>query len=273
MSKHQEDSLEKLNVNRLKSFKKSGRVITMLTAYDYTMAKLLDESGIDMILVGDSAANVMAGHSTTLPITLQQMCYHGVSVVRAVKRAFVVVDMPFGSYQTSKEQAVSSAIKIMKETGADAVKLEGGEYIADSVKAIVNSGIPVVGHLGLTPQSVHILSGYGLRAKEEEEANKLIKEARLLESVGCSFLVLEKVPKAIAKKVSEMLSIPVIGIGAGNEVDGQVLVLQDMLGMNDGFAPKFLRKFGDVGTSIKNAVSEYIDAVQTKDFPNSNESY
>lgn len=273
MSKHQEDGLGKLNVNRLKSFKKSGRAITMLTAYDYTMAKLLDESGIDMILVGDSAANVMAGHSTTLPITLDQMIYHGSSVVRAVNRAFVVIDMPFGSYQSSKEQAVSSAIRIMKETGADAVKLEGGKFVSESVRAIVESGIPVVGHLGLTPQSVHILSGYGLRAKESDEADKLINDALLLESVGCSFLVLEKIPKTIAKKVSEMLSIPVIGIGAGNDVDGQVLVLQDMLGMNDGFTPKFLRKFGDIGTNIRNAVSEYIEAVQTRDFPNDNESY
>lgn len=273
MSVHQQDNCEKLNINRLKSFKTSGRIITMLTAYDYTMAKLLDSSGIDMILVGDSASNVMAGYDTTLPITVEEMIYHGRAVTKAVKRAFVVVDMPFGSYQISKEQSLTSAIKIMKETGADAVKLEGGEFIADSIRAIVNSGIPVVGHLGLTPQSVHILSGYGLRAKDEVEAKKLIDDALLLQDAGCSFLVLEKVPKELAKKVSEMLQIPVIGIGAGNGVDGQVLVLQDMLGMNDGFTPKFLRKFGNIGENIKEAVFDYINAVQSKDFPNDKESY
>lgn len=273
MSKHSNDGMNKLTVSKLKAYKEESKKISMLTAYDYTMASLLDKAGIDMILVGDSAANVMAGHSTTLPITIEQMIYHGASVVKAVNRSFVVVDMPFGSYQVGKQQAIESAIRIMKETGADAVKLEGGEYILDSIRAIVSSGIPVVGHLGLTPQSVHILSGYGLRAKDNKESETLKREAKLLQEAGCSFLVLEKIPKHIASEVSKSLDIPVIGIGAGNEVDGQVLVLQDMLGMNNDFKPKFLRCFSNIGDQVVDAVSRYIESVRTSDFPNDGESY
>lgn len=273
MSKSQVLSKDKRTINKLKSYKAEKRKITMLTAYDYTMAKIVDSAGIDMILVGDSAANVMAGYSTTLPISLDEMIYHGKSVVRAVDNAFVVIDMPFGSYQVSKEQAVSSAIRIMKETGADAVKLEGGNYVKDSIKAIVNSGIPVVGHLGLTPQSVHILSGYGLQAKDDTEALELKKEAKDLEEAGISFLVLEKIPSKLAKEIAEELTIPVIGIGAGAEVDGQVLVLQDMLGLNSDFKPKFLRRFANLGDIMAQAITEYIESVQNSTFPNENESY
>lgn len=273
MSKHTEDSLVKLTLPKLQAYKRDGRAIAMLTAYDYTMAKLIDSAGVDMILVGDSASNVMAGHATTLPITLDEMIYHGRSVVRAVKRAFVVVDMPFGSYQINKEQAITSAIRIMKETGADAVKLEGGKEVAESIRSIVNAGIPVVGHLGLTPQSVHAFGGYQLRAKTKEEAERLMEDSGLLQSIGCSFLVLEKIPSALASDVSRSLSIPVIGIGAGVGVDGQVLVSQDMLGMNDGFSPKFLRRFANVGQQIEQAVREYVESVSNRSFPNDTEAY
>ena len=245
----------------------------MLTAYDYTMARLVDAAGVDMILVGDSAANVMAGHTTTLPITLEQMIYHGSCVVRGVQHAFVVVDMPFGSYQVSAEQAVSSAIQIMKETGADAVKLEGGERLFPAIRLIIEAGIPVVGHLGLTPQSVHQLGGYGLQGKDGAAADKLLEEAQGLERLGCCAVVLEKVPGQVAKRVAQTLHIPVIGIGAGVDVDGQVLVLQDMLGMEDRFAPKFLRRFAAVGEAIKDATASYVASVKERSFPNESESY
>lgn len=247
--------------------------IAMLTAYDYTMARLVDASGVDMILVGDSAANVMAGHSTTLPITLDQMIYHASSVVRGVQRAFVVVDMPFGSYQISRETALASAIRIMKESGADAVKIEGGSAVYDAIQGIIEAGIPVVGHLGLTPQSVHQLGGFGLQAKGEAEAERLLDEAKRLDSLGCCALVLEKIPARLAERVARSVSTPVIGIGAGAEVDGQVLVLQDMLGMDDSFSPKFLRRFGRVGEAISQAVEAYVEAVKTSDFPNASEAY
>ena len=253
--------------------KTQGEPIAMLTAYDYTMARLVDTAGVDMILVGDSAANVMAGHTTTLPITLEQMIYHGSCVVRGVQHAFVVVDMPFGSYQVSAEQAVSSAIQIMKETGADAVKLEGGERLFPAIRLIIEAGIPVVGHLGLTPQSVHQLGGYGLQGKEGAAADKLLEEARGLERLGCCAVVLEKVPAQVAKRVAQTLHIPVIGIGAGVDVDGQVLVLQDMLGMEDRFAPKFLRRFAAVGEAIKDATASYVASVKERSFPNESESY
>lgn len=247
--------------------------ITMLTAYDYTMARLLDTAGIDILLVGDSAANVMAGHTTTLPITLDQMIYHGSCVVRGARRAFVVVDMPFGSYQISEETALASAVRIMKETGADAVKLEGGAHLFSTIQRLVASGIPVVGHLGLTPQSVHQLGGYGLQAQEGEAADRLYQEALGLEQSGCCALVLEKVPAEVAARVAEALRIPVIGIGAGSGVDGQVLVSQDMLGMEDSFSPKFLRRFAQLGDLIKGAVGDYITAVKERSFPSESESY
>lgn len=253
--------------------KAQGEPIAMLTAYDYTMARLIDASGVDMILVGDSAANVMAGHTTTLPITLDQMIYHGACVVRGVSRAFVVVDMPFGSYQVSPEQAVASAIRMMKETGADALKLEGGERLYPAIQLITEAGIPVVGHLGLTPQSVHQLGGYGLQGKEGAAADRLLEEAQGLERVGCCALVLEKVPAKVAQRVAQQLRIPVIGIGAGADIDGQVLVSQDMLGLEDRFTPKFLRRFAQLGELVKEATSSYVTAVKERSFPASSESY
>lgn len=253
--------------------KQDGEPITMLTAYDYTMARLLDESGIDVLLVGDSAANVMAGHPTTLPITLDQMIYHGSSVVRGVKRALVIVDMPFGSYQVSKEQALDSAVRLMKETGADAIKLEGAEGLIDAVTQIVRSGIPVCGHLGLTPQSVHQLGGFRLQGKDEDSAARLMEDAFRLEEAGCFALVLEKVPAKLAEHVANRLRIPVIGIGAGANVDGQVLVAQDMLGMEDRFQPKFLRRFATLGEQIREAASSYASAVKERSFPSDVESY
>jgi len=240
----------------------------MLTAYDYTLAKIIDSAGIDIILVGDSASNVMAGHETTLPITLDQMIYHASSVVRATERALVVVDMPFGTYQGNSKKAIDSAIRIMKETGGHSVKLEGGSEIIDSIKRILSAGIPVMGHLGLTPQSIYKFGTYTVRAKEEEEANKLIEDAKLLEQSGCFALVLEKVPAALAKKVASSISIPVIGIGAGANVDGQVLVLHDMLGMNHDFNPRFLRRYLNLHDEITQAVSKYISDVKSSDFPN-----
>ena len=253
--------------------KQEGKKITMLTAYDYTMARLIDSVGVDILLVGDSAANVMAGHSTTLPITLEQMVYHGASVVRATEHALVVVDMPFGSYQVSDEVALSSAVRLMKETGCDALKLEGGAILYPLIKRLTTLGIPVMGHLGLTPQSVHQLGGYHLQGKSEEDAHHLEQEALGLEEAGCFALVLEKVPATLAERVAKRLHIPVIGIGAGSGVDGQVLVSQDMLGMEESFSPKFLRRFGQVGSAIRTAVGDYIEAVRDGSFPSESESY
>ena len=247
-----------------------GEKISMLTAYDFSMAALIDQAGIDVILVGDSASNVMAGNVTTLPI---QMIYHGKSVVRAVKRALVAVDMPFGSYQGNSKEAVASAIRIMKETHADCVKMEGGAEIRESVERILSAGIPVMGHLGLTPQSINKFGTYTVRAREEAEAKKLIEDAHLLEEIGCFALVLEKIPATLATRVAEELTIPVIGIGAGGGVDGQVLVMHDMLGINKGFSPRFLRRYADLSTTITEAVQAYIKDVKTRDFPNEKEQY
>lgn len=271
MSVHTE--IKKVTTDTLRKMKQKGEKISMLTAYDFTTAKMVDAGGVDTILVGDSAANVMAGYSTTLPITLDQMIYHAQSVVRGVKRAFVIVDLPFGTYQSNPEKALESAIRIMKETDAHAIKLEGGAEVADSIKKIVDAGIPVMGHLGLTPQSINQFGGYGLRAKEEAEAEKLLADAQLLEEMGCFGLVLEKIPATLAKKVTEQLSIPTIGIGAGVDCDGQVLVYHDMVGMNEGFAPKFLRKYLNLYTEITNAVAEYVADVKSQSFPNEKESY
>ena len=245
----------------------------MLTAYDYSMAKLIDEAGMDVILVGDSASNVMAGNITTLPMTLDQMIYHGKSVMRAVKRALVVVDMPFGSYQGNSKEAVASAIRIMKETGADCVKMEGGAEIQESIIRILSAGIPVMGHLGLTPQSINKFGTYTVRAKEEAEAQKLVEDAHLLEEIGCFSIVLEKIPAKLAGEVARELSIPIIGIGAGGQVDGQVLVMHDMLGINKGFSPRFLRRYADLSSIITDSVKNYIKDVKTCDFPNESEQY
>ena len=264
---------KRVTTNSLQEIKKSGNKISMLTAYDYTLAKIIDSAGIDIILVGDSASNVMAGHETTLPITLDQMIYHASSVVRAVNRALVVVDMPFGTYQGNSKKAIDSAIRIMKETGGHSVKLEGGSEIIDSVKRILSAGIPVMGHLGLTPQSIYKFGTYTVRAKEEEEAKKLIADAKLLEESGCFAIVLEKIPAHLAKKITNELKIPVIGIGAGGDVDGQVLVLHDMLGMNHDFNPRFLRRYLNLHDDISNAVSQYISDVKSSDFPDKNEQY
>ena len=253
--------------------KANGEKISMLTAYDYTFAKLLDSAGIDVLLVGDSASNVMAGHETTLPITLDQMIYHASSVIRGVTRALVVVDLPFGTYQSDPKKALRSATRIMKESGAHAIKLEGGKEEAESIRRIVNAGIPVMGHLGLTPQSIHQFGGFGLRAKEEAEAQKLKDDAKLLEQLGCFAIVLEKIPAALAEEVAKSVRIPIIGIGAGNGVDGQVLVMHDMLGMSNEFHPKFLRKYANLQEVITEAVTHYIADVKSVDFPNENESY
>lgn len=253
--------------------KANGEKISMLTAYDYTFAKLLDSAGIDVLLVGDSASNVMAGHETTLPITLDQMIYHASSVIRGVTRALVVVDLPFGTYQSDPKKALHSATRIMKESGAHAIKLEGGKEEAESIRRIVNAGIPVMGHLGLTPQSIHQFGGFGLRAKEEAEAQKLKEDAKLLEQLGCFAIVLEKIPAALAEEVAKSIRIPIIGIGAGNGVDGQVLVMHDMLGMSNEFHPKFLRKYANLQEVINEAVTHYIADVKSVDFPNENESY
>lgn len=253
--------------------KANGEKISMLTAYDYTFAKLLDSAGIDVLLVGDSASNVMAGHETTLPITLDQMIYHASSVIRGVTRALVVVDLPFGTYQSDPKKALRSATRIMKESGAHAIKLEGGKEEAESIRRIVNAGIPVMGHLGLTPQSIHQFGGFGLRAKEEAEAQKLKEDAKLLEQLGCFAIVLEKIPAALAEEVAKSVRIPIIGIGAGNGVDGQVLVMHDMLGMSNEFHPKFLRKYANLQEVINEAVTHYIADIKSVDFPNENESY
>ena len=268
-----ESKVRAVTTLRLKQMKEQGEKISMITSYDYSMAKIDDAAGIDVILVGDSAANVMAGHQTTLPITLDQMIYHASSVVRGVERALVVCDMPFGTYQGDPQTALNSAVRIMKESGADAVKLEGGEEILDSVKRILTAGIPVMAHLGLTPQSIHKFGGYGLRAKEEAEAEKLIHDAKLLEEAGCFAVVLEKIPAALAKRVTESLTVPTIGIGAGAGTDGQVLVVHDMLGINKGFSPKFLRRYADLHTIMTEAVEHYVEDVKSGDFPNENEQY
>lgn len=253
--------------------KASKEKITMLTAYDFTTAKMVDAGGVDAILVGDSAANVMAGYETTLPITLDHMIYHTQCVVRGVERALVVADLPFGTYQSNPEKALESAVRMMKEGGAHAIKIEGGEEIAESIKKIVNAGIPVMGHLGLTPQSIYQFGSYKVRAKEDAEADKLIADAKLLEELGCFSLVLEKIPADLAKKVTESISIPTIGIGAGNNCDGQVLVYHDMVGMNKGFKPKFLRQYLDLYTEITGAVGQYVADVKTSEFPSEKESY
>ena len=245
----------------------------MLTSYDYSMAKIVDAAGVDVILVGDSAANVMAGYETTVPITLDAMIYHARSVVRAVERALVVVDLPFGTYQGNSKMALDSAIRIMKETEADAVKLEGGEEILESVERILTAGIPIMGHLGLTPQSIHKFGTYTVRAREEAEAEKLVRDARLLEETGCFAVVLEKIPAVLAERVSKELSIPTIGIGAGGGTDGQVLVIHDMLGINKGFSPRFLRRYADLHTVMTDAVGRYVADVKSQDFPNEQEQY
>ena len=257
----------------LTAMKLRGEKIAMLTAYDFSMAKIIDQAGIDIILVGDSASNVMAGHQSTLPITLDQMIYHAQSVVRAVERALVVVDLPFGTYQGNSKEALCSAIRIMKETGAQAVKLEGGREIVESVQRILSAGIPVMGHLGLTPQSIHKFGTYVVRAKEEQEAQKLLADANLLEETGCFAIVLEKIPAVLAKKVAENAKIPIIGIGAGKDVDGQVLVVHDMLGINQDFSPRFLRRYHNLYAEITGSVTSYIKDVRNRDFPNENEQY
>ena len=253
--------------------KANGEKISMLTAYDYTFAKLLDSAGIDVLLVGDSASNVMAGHETTLPITLDQMIYHASSVIRGVTRALVVVDLPFGTYQSDPKKALRSATRIMKESGAHAIKLEGGNEEAESIRRIVNAGIPVMGHLGLTPQSIHQFGSFALRAKEEAEAQKLKEDAKLLEQLGCFAIVLEKIPAKLAEEVAKSVRIPIIGIGAGSAVDGQVLVMHDMLGMSNEFHPKFLRKYANLQEIINEAVTHYIQDVKAVEFPNENEQY
>lgn len=264
---------KRVTTKSLIEMKRSGEKISMLTAYDYSLGKIVDGAGIDVILVGDSASNVMAGHETTLPITLDQMIYHASSVVRAASRALVVVDLPFGSYQSDSKEALRSAIRIMKESGGHAIKLEGGKEIKESIKRILNAGIPVMGHLGLTPQSIYKFGSYTVRAKEEAEAEKLKEDALFLEKMGCFAVVLEKVPAKLAKEVAESLSIPVIGIGAGNGVDGQVLVLHDVLGITHEFHPRFLRRYMNLYEDITSAVSRYVEDVKNVDFPNEDEQY
>lgn len=268
-----ESKVRAVTTLRLKEMKDRGEKIAMLTSYDYSMAKIVDAAGVDVILVGDSAANVMAGYETTVPITLDAMIYHARSVVRAVERALVVVDLPFGTYQGNSKMALDSAIRIMKETEADAVKLEGGEEILESVERILTAGIPIMGHLGLTPQSIHKFGTYNVRAKEEAEAEKLVRDARLLEEAGCFAVVLEKIPAVLAERVSKELSIPTIGIGAGGGTDGQVLVIHDMLGINKGFSPRFLRRYADLHTVMTDAVGRYVADVKSQDFPNEQEQY
>src|SRR5690554_6516520 len=271
MSVHK--NVKRVTTHVLQEMKDNNEKISMLTGYDFSMAKIIDGAGIDVILVGDSASNVMAGHETTLPITLDQMIYHAASVVRAITRSLVVVDLPFGSYQSDPKEALRSAIRIMKESGGHAVKLEGGKEIKDSIKRILNAGIPMMGHLGLTPQSIYKFGTYTVRAKEEEEAEQLKQDARLLERIGCFSIVLEKVPAKLAQEVAEKVSIPVIGIGAGGGVDGQVLVMHDMIGMTHEFNPRFLRRYLDLYTDMKNAFESYISDVKSGDFPNKDEQY
>ncbi|WP_242922947.1 3-methyl-2-oxobutanoate hydroxymethyltransferase [Pontibacter liquoris] len=272
MSVHKSD-VKIITTHQLQNMKERGEKISMLTAYDFSMAAILDAADVDVLLVGDSASNVMAGHETTLPITLDQMIYHASSVVRAVKRAFVVVDMPFGSYQGNSSEALRSAIRIMKESGAHGVKLEGGAEIKESVTRILSAGVPVMGHLGLTPQSIYKFGTYTVRAKEEAEAQKLLEDARLLQELGCFAIVLEKIPASLAKRVAESLEIPIIGIGAGPHVDGQVLVVHDMLGINKEFKPRFLRRYADLHTIMTDAVHNYVKDVKNRDFPNEKEAY
>lgn len=265
--------IKRITTNTLQKMKASGKKISMLTAYDFSFARIFDAAGIDVILVGDSASNVMAGHETTLPITLDQMSYHASSVVRGASRCLVVVDLPFGSYQSNGDIALASAIRIMKETGAHAIKVEGGEEILESVKRIISAGVPVMAHLGLTPQSIYKFGTYNVRAKEESEAQKLKKDALLMQEAGCFALVLEKIPATLAKEVTESMHIPTIGIGAGNHCDGQVLVMHDMLGINNEFNPRFLRKYLNLHEEITGAIKNYINDVKTGDFPNESESY
>ena len=266
-------NVTKVTTHVLQEMKLREEKIAMLTAYDFSMARLIDKAGIDVILVGDSASNVMAGHTSTLPITLNEMIYHASSVVRAVKRALVIVDMPFGTYQGNSKEALNSAIRIMKESGADAVKLEGGREILESVNRILSAGIPIMGHLGLTPQSIHKFGTYVVRATEENEANKLVEDAHLLEEAGCFGIVLEKIPAKLAAKVSTEIKIPIIGIGAGPDVDGQVLVLHDMLGITQEFSPRFLRRYHNLSEEIQGSVRAYIGDVKAVDFPNEREQY
>ena len=273
MSVAKVDDNRKVTTHRLIEMKQRGEKISMLTAYDYSMAKLIDQAGMDVILVGDSASNVMAGNVTTLPITLDQMIYHGKSVMKAVNRALVVVDLPFGTYQGNSKEALASAIRVMKETHADCIKLEGGAEVRESIERILCAGIPIMGHLGLTPQSINKFGTYTVRAREEAEANKLIEDAHLLEEIGCFALVLEKIPAELAARVASELTIPVIGIGAGGGVDGQVLVMHDMLGINQGFSPRFLRRYANLGEEITRAVQAYSEDVKSQDFPNEKEQY
>ncbi len=265
--------VKKVTTNTLQKMKSAGEKIAMLTAYDFSFAKIIDGAGVDIILVGDSASNVMAGHETTLPITLDQMIYHACSVIRGINRCLVVVDLPFGSYQSNSDIALASAVRIMKETGAHSIKMEGGEEVIDSVKKVVSAGIPVMGHLGLTPQSIYKFGTYTVRAKEDEEANKLRRDAKLLEEAGCFGIVLEKIPAQLAKEVTESLRIPTIGIGAGMHCDGQVLVMHDMLGINTEFKPRFLRQYLNLNEQVNGAVQQYINDVKGKSFPNENEQY
>lgn len=267
------EAIRKVTINHLNQMKRNGEKISMLTAYDFSMAGIIDEAGTDIILVGDSASNVMAGYTTTLPMTLDEMIVYGRSVVRAVKRAMVIVDMPFGTCSGNPNKSLENAIRLIKETGADALKVEGGEEIKDDIQKIINANIPVMGHLGLMPQSINRYGSYAIRAKEDAEASKLKNDAKMLQDIGCFGLVLEKIPAQLAKDVSGALSIPTIGIGAGAYTDGQVLVMHDMLGINKDFSPKFLRRYADLHTSIKGAVEEYIKDVKSNDFPNEKESY
>lgn len=271
MSQHKE--IRRITTNTLQDMKLRGEKISMLTSYDYSMAKLVDGAGIDVILVGDSASNVMAGHETTLPITLDQMIYHAQSVVRGAQRCLVVVDLPFGSYQGNSKEALNSAIRIMKESGAHAVKMEGGEEVKESVQRILTAGIPVMGHLGLTPQSIYKFGTYQVRAKEEMEAERLLRDAKILSDCGCFAIVLEKIPAKLAAQVTASIEVPTIGIGAGSEVDGQVLVVNDMLGITQEFNPRFLRRYLNMGEQISEAVSQYVKDVKGKDFPNEKEQY
>ena len=264
---------KRVTVKSLQEMKDNEEKISMLTSYDFTLAGIVDKSGIDVILVGDSASNIMAGHETTLPITLNQMIYHASSVIRAVERALVVVDLPFGTYQSDSQAALESAIRIMTESGSHAVKLEGGKEIKDSIKRIIRAGIPVMGHLGLTPQSIYKFGTYTVRAKEDKEANQLIEDAHLLEKIGCFAIVLEKVPSKLAERVAKEVNIPIIGIGAGGNVDGQVLVLHDLIGMTKEFNPRFLRRYMNLHDDIVNAISNFSDDIKSGDFPNENEQY
>ena len=273
MSTHIEDNKRKVTTHRLVEMKQRGEKIAMLTVYDYSMATIFDQTGIDVLLAGDSASNVMAGNVTTLPMTLDQMIYHGKSVMKAVKRALVVVDLPFGTYQGNSKEALASAIRVMKETHTDCIKIEGGAEIKESITRILSAGIPIMGHLGLTPQSINKFGTYAVRAREENEAQKLIEDAHLLEDLGCFAIVLEKIPALLATRIANELKIPLIGIGAGGGVDGQVLVMHDMLGINQDFSPRFLRRYANLYDIIKNSVQTYINDVKYGDFPNEKEQY